>query len=96
MYSILRRWQTAERRLTTTEALFGSGSLGESVMLNSDEAIPILHASPSMQARIEDLLNKARYVPLSEVEEAELDAYAEVDDCLSVLNRVIRNIQEYV
>jgi len=65
-------------------------------MLHSDDAISILRASPSVQTRIEDLLNKARHVPLSEIEEAELDAYAEVDDCLSLLNRIIRNLQESV
>lgn len=63
-------------------------------MLHSDDAIAILRVSPSVQSRIEYLLNKARHVPLSEIEEAELDAYAEIDDCVSFLNRVIRNFQE--
>ncbi len=63
-------------------------------MPHSDDAISTLCASPSVQSRIEDLLNKARQVPLSEMEEAELDGYAEIDDCVSFLNRVIRNFQE--
>lgn len=63
-------------------------------MLDFDEAIPILRASRALQARIEDLLNKQRHSLLSDSEEAELDAYAELDDCVSFLNRVIRNLQE--
>ncbi|MBI3960042.1 MAG: hypothetical protein HY328_14615 [Chloroflexi bacterium] len=76
------------------DALPKTTRLDSAIDLDCDEAIPMLHASRSVQARIEDLLNRQRRSPLSDSEDAELEAYAELDDCLSFLNRVIRNLQE--
>ena len=51
----------------------------------------IFRASHHIQERIEDLLNKQQETPLTEIEEQELDSYAEIDDYLSFVNRMIRN-----
>lgn len=56
------------------------------------EGIPILKASDSVRSRIEELLLKQRRTKLSAEEEKELDRYEEVDDYLSFINRLFRNV----
>ncbi len=56
------------------------------------KGIPIIRASSYVQNRIESLLNKQQEAGLSENETEELDKYEEIDDFLSFLNRVIRNL----
>lgn len=52
----------------------------------------IFRISRSAQVRIEDLLAKQRAAPLSRTEEKELDQYEEIDDYLSFLNRLTRDM----
>lgn len=52
----------------------------------------MFRASNAIQARIEDLILKQRRSGLSEGEKEELDRYEEVDDYLSFVNRLMRNI----
>lgn len=58
-----------------------------------EEGIPVLRASIAVQTRIEMLLQKQRTSGLNAEEEEELDRYEDIDDYLSFLNRVVRNLQ---
>ncbi|KAM3097558.1 hypothetical protein ACKFKF_19895 [Phormidesmis sp. 146-12] len=70
------------------------------VRLELEEGIPIFRASSLVQTRIEALLSKQQAisssypqgVALSLEEEIELDAYEEMDDYLSFVNRTLRNL----
>lgn len=61
------------------------------VRIELEEGIPIFRASVSVQDRIEALLTKEQETCLNDDEEQELDAYEEIDDYLSFVNRTIRN-----
>lgn len=65
--------------------------LENAVRIEVEEGFPVLRASDQVQARIEELLAKQREAPLSPDEEQELDRFEEVDDYLSLLNRLARN-----
>ena len=56
------------------------------------EGVPIFRASPPVQERVELLLEKLPVDGLTHEETAELDLYQDIDDYLSYLNRLIRNI----
>jgi hypothetical protein len=62
------------------------------VRVELEEGIPIFRASKAVQAQIEALLRKQRVSRLSAEDEEELDLYEEIDDYLSFLNRVTRNL----
>lgn len=62
------------------------------VRIKLEEGAPIFRASATVQARVEALLLKQRTSRLSVEEEDELDRYEEIDDYLSFLNRVVRNL----
>ncbi len=62
------------------------------VEIEIEEGVPVLRASIAVRERIEALLDKQRGSRLSDDEEQELDRYEEVDDYLSFLNRLSRNI----
>ena len=57
-----------------------------------NNGIPVMHASPYVQERIETLVSKERETVLSYNEIQELDQYEEIDDFLSLLNRIVRNL----
>lgn len=61
------------------------------VRIEIQNGIPIFRASQQIQTRIETLLDKSEEINLTETEEQELDSYAEIDDYLSFVNRIIRN-----
>jgi hypothetical protein len=56
------------------------------------EGVPIFRASSVVQDRIETLLFKLQTSQLNPDEEQELDALEEIDDYLSFLNRMVRNL----
>jgi len=56
------------------------------------EGVPIFRASNVVQERIETLLFEQQISQLTPDEEQELDSYEEIDDYLSFLNRVVRNL----
>ncbi|MGB5960479.1 MAG: hypothetical protein WBG73_07475 [Coleofasciculaceae cyanobacterium] len=56
------------------------------------EGVPTFRASSVVQTRIETLLFKQQTELLNSDEEQELDAFEEIDDYLSFLNRVVRNL----
>jgi hypothetical protein len=62
------------------------------IRIEIEEGIPIFRASKRVQTRIEELLTKQVDIGLTGQEEEELERYEEVDDYLSFLNRVVRNI----
>ena len=57
------------------------------------QGIPTFRASTAVTKRLEQLLEKEQATGLSKAELAELAQYEEVDDYLSYLNRVVRNLQ---
>ena len=58
------------------------------------EGVPIFKASTHVQERIEDLLDKNKDDGLTVEEENELDLYEEIDDYLSSLNRIVRDLTQ--
>ncbi len=56
------------------------------------EGVPTLRASKSVQSRIDSLLRKQQTQPLSAAEENDLDRYEAIDDYISLLNRISRNL----
>jgi hypothetical protein len=56
------------------------------------EGIPLFRASTVVQEKIEKLLSKQQKRKLNMEEEKELDLYEEMDDYLSFLNRLVRNL----
>lgn len=62
------------------------------VCLELEEGVPIFRASHAVHTRIEALLAKRQVSRLRPEEEQELDRYEEIDEYLSFLNRVVRNL----
>lgn len=62
------------------------------VNLELESGVPVLRASPATQNRVEDLLQKQKDSPLTSDEEQELEQYEDIDDYLSYLNRLTRNL----
>jgi hypothetical protein len=62
------------------------------IEIELEQGVLIFRVSTCVQQRIEDLLEKQRERTLTTVEELELDQYEEVDDYLSFVNRLSRNI----
>lgn len=75
-------------RLPTTLPLEGA------VRIELEEGVPVFRASDVIQERIEGLVVKLREQGLSPKEKEELDRYEEMDDYLSFVNRLMRNIIE--
>jgi hypothetical protein len=65
------------------------------VKLELEQGVIIFRASSTVQVRIEELLEKEKTVSLSSEEIQELNAYEEIDDYLSHVNRLIRNSDEF-
>ena len=57
-----------------------------------EEGVPIFRASSAVRSRIQDLLSKQQDTVLNSDEEQELDCYEEIDDYLSFVNRMVRNL----
>ena len=85
---------TASLPAPTLDALPKNLPMDGSIGIDFADGFPVLCASVSVQRRIEELLDIQRQAELSASQNAELNAYAEMDDYLSFLNRVIRNLQE--
>ncbi len=62
------------------------------ISLELQEGIPMLKASPTVQEWIEHLLHKQQEGSLSAQERDDLERYEEIDDYLSLLNRITRNL----
>jgi phosphoglycerate-specific signal transduction histidine kinase len=68
--------------------------LERAVRIELQEGTPVLQASTLVQARIEELLGRQVEEVLTPEEVVELDQYEEMDDYLSFLNRVVRNLRQ--
>jgi hypothetical protein len=66
--------------------------LDGAVRLELQNGLPVLRASTAVQRRIMVLLRKQQETALSPEEIDELDRYEEIDDYLSFLNRIVRNL----
>jgi hypothetical protein len=64
------------------------------VHLELEQGVVIFRASAAVQARIAELLEKQQAHALTDAEERELTDYEEVDDYLSHVNRLIRNLSQ--
>ena len=66
------------------------------VELVLEQGVIIFRASSMVQSQIEELVDKQKAGSLSPREEKELDAFEEIDDYLSHVNRLIRNSNENI
>ena len=57
------------------------------------QGVPAFRASAAVISRVEQLVEKEEQAGLSSAEADELTRYEEIDDYLSHLNRVVRNLQ---
>jgi len=85
----------AIRPLPRLHALPATLPLDGAVRIELEEGVPILKASNPIQARIEKLILKEHGEELTAKEKAELDYYEEIDDYLSLINRVTRNLIQH-
>lgn len=65
------------------------------INIEIEEGTPVLRATKAIQERIEELLDKQSDSQLTEAEESELRQYEEIDDYLSFLNRLVRNLTQF-
>lgn len=61
------------------------------VRIELEEEVPILRSSSLVQKRVDELLLKEKEQGLTSEEAEEFDKYEEIDDYLSLVNRLIRN-----
>ncbi len=66
--------------------------LDNAIRVELEEGVPIFRASTQVQKQIELLLDRQQSSTLSATDEEELKQYEEMDDYLSFVNRVIRNL----
>jgi hypothetical protein len=64
------------------------------INLEVEQGVIILRASKAVQDRIESLLNKEQTAKLTRTEKKELQQYEQIDDYLSLLNRLSRNLAQ--
>jgi uncharacterized protein YnzC (UPF0291/DUF896 family) len=62
------------------------------ITMRLEEGVPIFTASRVVRERIQELLDKEKSKLLTKRELEELNAYEDIDDYLSYLNRVVRNM----
>lgn len=65
-----------------------------SIHLELEQGIVVFRASASVQERINELLDKQKAKTLTAEEEREMFGYEEVDDYLSHVNRLVRNLSQ--
>jgi uncharacterized protein YcbK (DUF882 family) len=64
------------------------------INLEAEQGVIILRASKAVQDRIESLLHKQHTAKLTRTEKKELQQYEQIDDYLSLLNRLSRNLAQ--
>ena len=62
------------------------------IEIELEHGVLIFRVSKAVQERIEKLLDQQREATLTPAEELELEQYEEVDDYLSFVNRLSRNV----
>ncbi|AFZ60203.1 hypothetical protein H6G54_08490 [Anabaena cylindrica FACHB-243] len=78
--------------LPTLHNLPATLPLEGAIRIELQEGTAIFRASSSVQNRIETLLLQQQDSQLTPEEEKELDSYEEIDDYLSFLNLIVRNL----
>jgi hypothetical protein len=63
-----------------------------SITMRLEEGVPIFSASQTVLEHLRVLLEKEQFNQLTKSEFEELERYEEIDDYLSHLNRVVRNL----
>jgi hypothetical protein len=61
------------------------------VRIDLCEGVPVFRAPPQIQERIEELLEKQQAAALTADEAREISWYEQLDDFLSLVNRLVRN-----
>lgn len=64
------------------------------VRIELREGVPIFRAVSHIQKRVEELLEKQQTAKLSSAEKRELTQYEELDEFLSLVNRLVRNLMQ--
>lgn len=64
------------------------------VRIELQEGVPVFRATRSALERVEALLARQRETGLTAEDVQELDALEEVDDWLSFVNRIVRNLSD--
>ena len=64
------------------------------VCLELEDGVAIFRASTAVQTRIEELLQLEKESAITPAQKQELDAYEEIDDYLSFVNRTLRNLSK--
>ena len=64
------------------------------IEIELEESVLVFRVSRAVQERIETLVEKERISQLTSDEAQELDQYEEIDDYLSFLNRLTRNLSQ--
>ncbi len=64
------------------------------IEIEVEQGVLIFRVSKNAQQRIENLFDKNKQNDLSDLEKIELDRFEEIDDYLSFLNRLTRNLAE--
>lgn len=64
------------------------------INLEVEQGVIILRASKAVQNRLESLLHKQQSAKLTRAETRELQQYEQIDDYLSLLNRLSRNVAQ--
>lgn len=85
---------TSIENIPRLNGLPSSLSPDNAVEIEVEEGTLIFRISRNAQEKIENLLNKNKENNLSDFEKSELDRYEEIDDYLSFLNRLTRNLAE--
>jgi hypothetical protein len=65
--------------------------LEDAVRIELCEGVPVFRAQMEIQERMEELLERQPMSPLTEGEKHELLQYEELDEFLSLVNRLVRN-----
>lgn len=65
--------------------------MDDAVRIEPCEGVPVFRATQRVQERIEDLLEKQSAGLLEGSEQQELLAFEELDELLSLVNRLVRN-----
>jgi hypothetical protein len=63
-----------------------------SITMRLEEGVPMFSASRIVRERIQELLDKEQNNLITKQELGELEQYEDIDDYLSHLNRVVRNM----
>jgi hypothetical protein len=65
-----------------------------SISLEIEQGVVVLRASKAVQRRLESLVRRSQTGKLTQEEERELEQFEQMDDYLSLLNRLSRNLAE--